>query len=122
MKRKTFLEIMIIICVILAFYTVSEKAQVVSLMDSGYYPLIDVMRYYGYTSTGLYEFKKGDDIVKFEQSTKTLIVNNDKYVLSEEEFLLGKNMIYLSNSVYMRAFGISVDNDGTSIDIVQVDT
>ncbi|MBR3512215.1 MAG: hypothetical protein IKN74_04570 [Clostridia bacterium] len=122
MKRKTFLEIMIIICVILAFYTVSEKAQVVNLMNRGYYPLIDVMRYYGYNSTGLYEFKKGDDIVKFEQSTKTLIVNNDKYVLSEEEFLLGKNMIYLSNSVYMRAFGISVDNDGTTMDIVQVDT
>ena len=121
MKRKTFLEIMIIICVILAFYTVSEKAQVVSLMDSGYYPLIDVMRYYGYTSTGLYEFKKGDEIVKFEQSTKTLIVNNDKYVLSDEEFRLSKDMIYLSNSAYMRAFGISVDNDGTSIDIVQVD-
>ena len=31
-------------------------------------------------------------------------------------------MIYLTNNAYMRAFGISVDNDGTSIDIVQVDT
>jgi hypothetical protein len=121
MERKTIRIAMIVICVILAFYTVSEKSQVVSLMDRGYYPLIDVMRYYEYNSTGLYEFKKDNNIVKFDKSSKTLIVGKDKYSLSDEEFIISKDMIYLTNNVYMRAFGISVDNDGTTLNIVQVD-
>ena len=120
MERKTIRIAMIVICVILAFYTVSEKSQVVSLMDRGYYPLIDVMRYYEYNSTGLYEFKKDDNIVKFDKSSKTLIVGKDKYSLSDEEFIISKDMIYLTNNVYMRAFVISVYNDGTTLNIVQV--
>ena len=117
MKKHKVLIIVVVIVIIAALITSMIKKSIVEKMDSGYYPLIDVVKYFGYSAKTVNEFVNGDDVIKFDKDKSTITVGKDEFPLSKDEFLVDKDIIYLSNDAYLRIFGVSVDNEGTVIEI-----